>query len=90
MEPKYNLSETTQEERNTFMQELNNLLDKNSFYFEPIPQYERKDLFSPWELKVSFLLNKKTPSIDTADKIPSDNLEVLPDTVSPDESDQTA
>ncbi len=73
-QPKYNLSDCTADESTAFMKEFNELLNKHSLYFEPVPAYTRKALGSPWELNCQIFLQKKTPiedNLPVADSIPS-------------------
>ncbi len=44
------------------MKEFNELLNKYSLYFEPIPQYQRTAIGEPWNpYGISILLQKKIP-----------------------------
>lgn len=60
MQPRYLLSESTKEERDNFMMELQVLLDKHSLYFEPIPQITRESNDKPWHISCQILLQKRT------------------------------
>ena len=60
-EPKFTLSTPTQEEQNSFMKDLQEVVDKHEMYFEPIPQFQRKDLTSPFEIACAWFIQKKTP-----------------------------
>lgn len=57
--PKYSLSDLSKEEQESFMKDFNEVLNNHSVYFEPIPQYTRKDNNSPWDITCSILLQKK-------------------------------
>lgn len=60
---KYDLSVPTEDEQKNFMKEFSDLCDKHSMYFEPVPQYQRKDLESPWVTGCTIFLQKKTEII---------------------------
>lgn len=68
MENKFRLEDVSVEEQKSFQQELTALLDKGSYYFEPVPQYSRvmikdtegKDVLG-WMTVNTFLLQKKVP-----------------------------
>lgn len=82
MEKKYNLSEANQEERDAFMKEFAELLDKHSLYFEPVPQFIRDTIETPWRVVTQIFLQKKTEVVEV-DKVvpgavPSTNPEVNP------------
>ncbi len=57
--PKYKLVEATEEEKTDFMKKFNDLLNETSIYFEPVPQFSRESLQSPWEVKCQIFLQKK-------------------------------
>ncbi len=59
MEPKYRLIEAAEQEKNDFMKKFNELLNETEMYFEPVPQFARKDLTSPWEVQCQIFLQKK-------------------------------
>lgn len=61
---KYNLSEPTKEEQEAFMKDFRELLEKHSMYYEPVPQYSRKEIGAPWEVTCQILLQKKELSVD--------------------------
>lgn len=50
----------SKEETEKFMKEFNDLCDKHSIYFEPVPQYTRETITSPWQLTCQVFLQKKT------------------------------
>lgn len=77
MEPKYKLSMPTETEQQDFMKEFAELLDKHSMYYEPVPQFERVDLQSPWQIKIAVFLQKKTEVIPDG-SVPSTDPEVNP------------
>lgn len=58
---KFSLSDVTQEEQEAFMKDFTEFLNSRSLYFEPVPQYSRDDIKSPWKTTVSIFLQKKTP-----------------------------
>lgn len=60
--PKYNLIEATQDEQNEFLKRFDDLCTELSIYFEPVPQFARKDLTSPWEVTCQIFLRKKVPN----------------------------
>jgi hypothetical protein len=64
MQPKFKLSEPTELEKQNFMNEFNELCNKHSMYFEPIPQYQRENITSPWDLKVVIFLQKKKEIVE--------------------------
>lgn len=70
-QPKYNLSDCTADESAAFMKEFNELLNKHSLYFEPVPQYIRKSLQSPWETVCQIFLQKKTEIVEPEKAVPS-------------------
>lgn len=73
-EPKYKLSDTTPEESKAFMVDFQELLSKHSLYFEPVPQFTRKSLTSPWEIQTQIFLQRKTEIVKpekVEDSIPS-------------------
>ena len=72
---KFNLSDCSNEYRDLFMKEFQELLDKHSLYFEPIPTYQRDTFESPWQIKCNILLQKRTEIVEP---IVSDNPEVNP------------
>lgn len=59
-ETKYDLSAPTAEEQQDFMKEFQELLEKHSMYFEPIPHMQRKSVSDPWEFSSQVFLQKKT------------------------------
>ncbi len=59
--PKFDLVEATEQEKNDFMKKFGELLDETSMYFEPVPQFTRKSLQSPWEIVCQVFLQKKVP-----------------------------
>lgn len=63
-EQKFNLTPTTEEENKVFMKEFGELLDKHSLYFEPVPQFTRETLTSPWKIVTQIFLQKKTPVVE--------------------------
>lgn len=67
-EPKYSLSAPTQEEQSNFMKDLQAVVEKHEMYFEPIPQLQRKDLTSPWEIACAWFLQKKTPIVEKTEE----------------------
>ncbi len=71
MEQKYNLRDCTTEESESFMKDFNELLKKHLVYFEPVPQYIREDLKSPWRLTCQILLQKKTEVVEPKEAVPS-------------------
>ena len=84
---RYKLSETTPEEQKAFMDEFQSLLDKHSLYFEPVPQYVRDSLQSPWQLKCQIFLQKKTleePGTPVEGAVASTDPEVNPNAPSED------
>lgn len=60
MQPKYTLSDASEKEQQLFMQEFNELLNKFSLYYEPVPQFSRDSLTSPWKIVCQVFLQKKT------------------------------
>lgn len=58
-EQKYNLVDLTAEELTSFQKDFQEFLSSRSIYFEPIPQYERKELTDPWSLRCSLIVKKK-------------------------------
>lgn len=72
-EPKYSLSEVSKEQSDSFMKEFQELLNKHSLYYEPVPQFTRDSLTSPWKIQCQILLQKKTEIVEpTVEKgIPS-------------------
>lgn len=79
LQTKYKLSEPTVEEKEAFMLKFNQFLNENSMYFEPIPQYQRDDLQSPWKLTCGIFLQKKTEVVEIEkDSIPSTDATVNP------------
>lgn len=61
---KYTLVDFTEEEQNAFLKDFNDLLTKYQAYYEPVPNFTRPDLFSPWQLVCQVLLKKKVPKED--------------------------
>lgn len=65
METKYNLIAITKEEQELFQKEFQELLNKHSVYYEPVPTFVRDGLLdengkpSPWKLVCQVLLQKK-------------------------------
>lgn len=55
----YTVREVTPEEQQQFLADFNAFLDEKGFAFEPIPTFQRKDIQSPWEIRVSVILQKK-------------------------------
>lgn len=69
---KYKLSEPTQEEKDSFMKDFEELLKKHSIYFEPVPQFARDNITSPWKVICQIFLQKKAEIIEVEkDSIPS-------------------
>lgn len=68
-EPKFDLTEVSKEETDAFMKDFQDLLKKHSLYFEPVPQYTRDTLTSPWKTVCQVFLKKKIPIVEKA--IPS-------------------
>jgi len=69
-EPKYKLSDCTKEESDAFMKDFGELLNKHSLYFEPVPQFTRKSLTSPWEIQTQIFLQKKSEIVEP-ESVPS-------------------
>lgn len=79
MEKKYKLSEVTSEEQEAFMKDFEAFLNERSLYFEPVPEWTRKDLQSPWTIRCSIFLQKKTLIPDVQEgAVASTNPEVNP------------
>lgn len=72
-ESKYSLSPVSQDEQDLFMKEFQELLDKHSMYFEPIPFVQRKSLTDPFEIAAQILLQKKTEIIP-AEAVPEESV----------------
>ena len=64
MQPKYNLKDCTPEEQNSFMKEFQELLNKHSLYFEPVPQFTRDNINSPWKIVCQVFLQKKVEVVE--------------------------
>lgn len=64
MEQKISLKDCTKEESDLFMKEFGQLLEKHSLYFEPVPQFERDDLKSPWKVVCQVFLQKKVEVVE--------------------------
>ena len=72
MNPKYKLSDATSEEQQAFLKDFNDLLNKHSMYYEPIPAFEREDISKPWKLVFKIWLQKKKEIVEVEkDSIPS-------------------
>jgi len=77
MQPKYNLGECTEEESSAFMKDFNELLNKHSVFFEPVPVYSREGLVKedgtayPWTTVCQIMLKKKTPVVEVVEAVPS-------------------
>lgn len=56
----FTLTDATTEEQQAFMTEFMALLEKHSLYYEPVPQFARDDVQSPWKVVVQVILQKKT------------------------------
>lgn len=59
MNPKYNLIDLSEEEKNSFMAKFMKLCQDENVYFEPVPQFTRTALGEPWEIVTQILLQKK-------------------------------
>lgn len=79
MEQKYDLSDLSKEEQDSFMKDFGALLDKHSLYYEPVPQFVRETMESPWEIRTQIFLQKKTlRKSEKKEPVLSDNPEVNP------------
>lgn len=76
-EAQYTLSDVTVEEKESFMKEFQELLIKHSVYFEPVPQYARDSLESPWKIVCQIMLQKKTELVPK-DSVQSPYVELKP------------
>lgn len=63
-ESKYKLVDLSEVEKNEFMKKFNDFLNENSVYFEPVPQFTRKTLQSPWEIVTQIFLQKKVEVVE--------------------------
>ncbi len=68
-EPKFSLVEPTEQESANFMKKFQELLVETSMYYEPVPQFSRKSLQSPWEIVCQIFLQKKVPITEEKDVI---------------------
>lgn len=60
-EPKFSLIEASEQEKTNFMRKFGELLEETSMYFEPVPQFTRDSLQSPWNIVCQVFLQKKVP-----------------------------
>lgn len=65
---KYRLVDATTEEQENFMKKFTALCQETGLYYEPCPQYSRKEIGKPWEVTIVVLLQKK---VLIEDSIPS-------------------
>lgn len=68
-ENKYKLVDATEEEKLDFMNKFNDFLNTTGMFYEPVPQFYRETLTSPWEVKCQVFLAKKVLNEDVS--IPS-------------------
>ena len=59
MNPKYKLVDMSDEEKSNFMKKLVEFCESESVYFEPVPQFTRDSIGTPWEIVTQVLLQKK-------------------------------
>lgn len=59
---KYKIVDATEEEKKDFMIKFNAFLTESGFYYEPVPQFSRDTLTSPWTIRCEVFLAKKIPN----------------------------
>ncbi len=60
-ESKFSLVDVTKEETKDFMEKFNAFVTESGMYFEPVPQFTRKNIGDPWEIVCQVILQKKVP-----------------------------
>ncbi len=70
MNPKYKLVDLSDEEKSKFMEKFHKFLSDENVYFEPVPQFTRDSIGSPWEIVTQILLQKKI-TIEEEEGVPS-------------------
>lgn len=77
-EPKFSLIEASEEEKSSFMKKFGQLLEESSMYFEPVPQFTRESLQSPWKIVYQIFLQKKVEIKEEGVISPIQNEDVNP------------
>lgn len=57
--PQFDLVNPTPEEQADFLKAFQELCESKEMYFEPVPQFSRDTLQSPWKVTTQILLQKK-------------------------------